>query len=148
MYEADFLSLFRVFRGSKEWFRFSPNSGEHARPGRGGTRPAFRIGGAVLQPDRLENFVRRPFSARARKTARGARALPVLFWSNDLDKRAAPVGRSGFVSNAGLRWPVGQAVKPVLSVWWRRVCAPVCRVRTFWSARLPGLRHCRRRIAR
>ena len=55
----------------------SPKFGEHARPGRGGTRPAFRTGNTAPEPNCLEDFARRPFSARARKTARGARALPV-----------------------------------------------------------------------
>ena len=58
-----------------------PKLGEHARPGRGGTRPTFRTSDS-MEKSRSGTFSYAfRFSARARKTAPGAGALPLLFRS-------------------------------------------------------------------
>ena len=52
--------------------------GEHARLGRGGTRPAFRAGDNVSTIRLLHFFVRPPVFREARKTTPGAGVLPML----------------------------------------------------------------------
>ena len=57
------------------------NFREHARTGRGGTRPVFRNSDGTGEIQALCFFRHPRFSARARKTAPGAGALPLPFWN-------------------------------------------------------------------
>ena len=66
----------------------TPQFGEHARPGRGGTRPAFRIWFNVLPIRYRYYFVRPPVFREARKTAPGAGARSFLFRSLGLTNLA------------------------------------------------------------